>query len=169
MAKNKPRGRPSSYTPEIAKSICERLSAGESLRSICRDDEMPSEVSVRRWVVEDREGFSAHYARARDAGLECMAEELLEIADDGSNDWMEKHSEDGASLGWALNGEHVQRSRVRIDTRKWLLSKMAPKRYGDKLTVAGDENSPVRHVVEHKPAIDFEEVMKRASKFIADK
>lgn len=127
-------GRPSEYTTEIASEICERLAAGESLRAICRDDGMPSEAAVRGWVIDNREGFAAQYARAREAQAHSIAEELLEISDDGSNDWMERSGKDGEA-GWQLNGEHVQRSRLRADTRKWLLSKMLPKVYGDKLTL----------------------------------
>lgn len=129
------RGRPSSYTAEIGASICARLACGETLRSVCRDDDMPSESTVRQWVIDDREGFSAHYARARDLGLDAMADELFDVADDGSNDWMERLDRDGYSIGWELNGEHVQRSKLRIDTRKWYMSKMAPKKYGDRLEV----------------------------------
>ena len=85
--------------------------------------------------MNDVQGFAAHYAKARDAGLEEMADELLEITDDASNDWMERHDPDNP--GFALNGEHVQRSRLRVDTRKWILSKLAPKRYGDRLELGG--------------------------------
>lgn len=60
-----------------------------------------------------------------------LFEEILDIADDASNDWMERQSE--KSAGWELNGDHVQRSRLRIDARKWMLGKMQPKKYGDKL------------------------------------
>ena len=83
--------------------------------------------------MEDREGFFAQYARARDVGLDAMADELFDIADDGTNDWMERDGE--GNPGYAVNGENVSRSRLRVDTRKWYLSKLAPKRYGEKLEV----------------------------------
>lgn len=71
-----------------------------------------------------------------------MADELLEIADDGSNDWMEKTVGSGETIT-VVDHEHVQRSRLRVDTRKWYLSKLAPKRYSEKLatddTGASDE------------------------------
>lgn len=73
-----------------------------------------------------------------------MADEILEISDDGSNDWMERLGKEGEPAGWQLNGEHVQRSRLRVDTRKWILSKLAPKRYGDKLQHTGDGGGPIR-------------------------
>ena len=124
-------GRPSKYSQKVADAICQRLATGETLRSICRDPAMPQEATVRKWALEDREGFYAQYARARDLGLDAMADELFDIADDGTNDWMERHG----SEGYVLNGENVSRSRLRVDTRKWYLSKLAPKRYGEKLEV----------------------------------
>ena len=80
-----------------------------------------------------------HFARAREIGYQTMADELLEISDDGRNDWMERNGED--DRGWVANGEHMGRSRLRVDTRKWLLSKALPKLYGEKVTTtheAGD-------------------------------
>ena len=127
------RGRPSKYTPAIAAEICARLATGESLRSICSDESLPPESTVRTWAVDDHQGFFAQYARARDIGLDAIADETMEISDNGSNDWMERNGQD--SEGWAINGEHVQRSRLRVDVRKWYLSKLAPKRYGDRLSV----------------------------------
>lgn len=138
------RGRPVTFTQDVADQICGRLAEGESLRSICKDEGYPPESTVRLWVVDDREGFAAQYARARDVGLDAMADEILEVSDDGTNDWMERLDNDGKSVGWQLNGEHVQRSRLRVDSRKWLLSKVAPKRYGDRLQHTGpDGEGPV--------------------------
>lgn len=123
----------SSYTPELAAEICTRIETGESLRSICRDLHMPDERTVRRWYVDDVEGFAPQYARARDIALDLMAEDVLDIADDGKNDWMERN--DPENPGWLINGEHQARSRLRVDSRKWYLSKLAPKRYGDRLAL----------------------------------
>jgi len=69
---------------------------------------------------------------------------MLDIADDGRNDWMERHGKEDA--GWQANGENIQRSRVRIDTRKWLASKLKPKKYGDKvdLTHGGPDGGPIK-------------------------
>lgn len=125
QAPRRPRGRPSVYTPEKAEEILSRLATGESLRSICRTPGMPDEAVVRGWVLDDREGFASLYARARDLGLDAMADELLEISDEvvGS-------TESGASDSGAVN-----RNRLRVDARKWYLSKLAPKRYGDRVDV----------------------------------
>ncbi|MDN0127414.1 DNA packaging protein [Yersinia massiliensis] len=126
-------GRPSDYTDELAELICLRLAEGESLRSVCSDDGMPSKQAVLRWLARNEE-FRAQYVRAKEEGAEAIAEELFDIADDGTNDWMEKLDKDGECIGYQLNGEHVQRSKLRIDTRKWYLSKIMPKKYGDKVT-----------------------------------
>lgn len=125
-------GRPSDYTEELAESICLRLAEGESLRSVCRDDGMPCKKTVLRWISRIPE-FRAQYVHAKEEGAEAIAEELFDIADDGSNDWMEKLDKDGEAIGYQLNGEHVQRSKLRIDTRKWYLSKIMPKKYGDRI------------------------------------
>jgi len=127
------RGGQTVYTQEAADEICRRLAEGETLRQICKDQHLPGESTVRNWVTDDREGFAAHYARAREAGYQRMADEIIEISDDGSNDWMKRNDEDNE--GYSLNGEHVQRSRLRVETRKWLLSKALPKIYGEKIQI----------------------------------
>ena len=140
MAKRKP-----IYGDEIRQKIIDRLRDGESLRAICRDEGMPVESIVRRWAEDDPQGYGAQYAKARDAGLEHMADELLEIADDGTNDWMEKRNSEGDVAAVVADHEHINRSRLRVDTRKWLLSKMAPKRYGDRLIAehSGPDGGPI--------------------------
>lgn len=124
--------RPSDYTSELAEAICLRLAEGESLRSICRDDVMPDKATVLRWIAR-HDVFRDQYVRAKEQGAEALAEEMFEIADDGSNDWMEQLDSEGEAIGYKLNGEHVQRSKLRIDTRKWYLSKILPKKYGDRI------------------------------------
>ena len=127
MAKAK--GRPSKYTKEIAETICLRLSEGKTLRSICRDDEtLPAESTVRNWALTNLNGFFAQYAQARDIGLDAMVDDMLDIADETSMDTKLINGNE------TPNNEWISRSRLRIDTRKWYVSKLAPKRYGDKLT-----------------------------------
>ena len=129
-------GRPSLYTQALAEEICERIANGETLNQICRDEHMPERRTVVDWALNDRDGFSARYARARDAQLEHWADEIVEISDDGSNDWIERETKSGRVIT-VLNDEAVQRSRLRADNRKWLLSKLKPERYGDKLELSG--------------------------------
>lgn len=125
-------GRPSGYTPELSDIICSRLANGESLRTICKDEDMPCKATVFNWMRTNKE-FLDQYARAKEEAADALVEEMLDIADDGANDWMEKHDSDGACVGYHLNGEHVQRSKVRIDTRKWIAAKLKPKKYGDRV------------------------------------
>jgi uncharacterized transporter YbjL len=107
---------------------------------------------VFRWL-ESNETFREQYARAREAQADTLADEILEISDDGSNDWMTRAGKD-QELAWQLNGEHVQRSRLRVDSRKWFASKVAPKKYGDKLELAGDRENPLTVIHEAGKSID---------------
>jgi hypothetical protein len=138
-------GRPSLYTPELAARICDRIASGESLRQVCRDEAMPCTSTVLKWAREIEE-FSQQYAKARDALLEHWAEEITEIADDGSNDWISTN--DPENPGYRMNGEHINRSRLRVDTRKWLLSKLAAKKYGDRIAteLTGKDGGPIETV-----------------------
>lgn len=137
-------GRPSEFTAELGDAICARLADGESLRSVCRDESMPSKQTVFSWM-RLHPAFLDQYARAKEESADALSDEMLDIADDGRNDWMKRNAEGDA--GWVANGENVQRSRVRIDTRKWLASKLKPKKYGEKLAVGGsDDMPPIRNV-----------------------
>jgi len=135
-------GRPSKYTKEIAQQICEQLSEGIPLREICRKEGFPAWRTVYDWMYRD-EDLSAAIAHARDVGCDALAEECLDIADDANNDWMERFDKDGKSVGWVVNGEHVQRSKLRIETRLKLLAKFNPKKYGDAITHKGDAENPL--------------------------
>ena len=135
-------GRPTTYNEDIAAKICARMSEGESLRSVCRSDGFPVLSTVFLWIGKYPE-FSEQYKLAMASRADAMFEDMIEIADDGRNDFMETEQ------GEKFNSEHVQRSRLRLDTRKWMLSKMLPKKYGDKITdeVIGNENDITINVV----------------------
>jgi hypothetical protein len=116
----------------MAEVICDRLIEGESLSSICRDEAMPAKSAVFRWIATDP-SFKDRYTRAKIEGCTAMAEDAISIADDARNDWMS--SNDPQNPGWRANGENVQRSRLRVETRKWMLSRLLPHLYGDKSQV----------------------------------
>lgn len=118
------------WSPETKARVLERIAAGESVRQICRDEGMPSWTAIARWLKEDA-SFREQYVRAKEDGAEAMADDILEIADNASNDWMERNDKDNP--GWVFNGEAARRSQIRIDARKWLLAKTQPKKYGDKV------------------------------------
>ena len=150
MTKKKPapkkrkKGRPSRYTPELAAKICARLAEGETLRAICRDTAMPDKATVLRWLADKKKAdFRDQYAHAREMQADALFDEALEIADDASGDW--STDKDGKKT---LDHEHVQRSRLRVDTRKWAAGKLAPKRYGDKLQHTGEGGGPIRTEVD---------------------
>jgi len=104
-----PAGRPSLYTEELALDICTQLAEGKSLRAICKQEEYPTLSTVMLWVAQ-RPEFSEHYAHARELQSETMADDILFIAD---------------------NEEDVNRAKVQIDARKWIASKLKPKKYGN--------------------------------------
>jgi len=138
------RGRPSLYTQELGERICARLATGETLREICRDPDMPDEKAVRLWAMDEERApeFVPQYARARELGYESIAEQILGF---GLNDYR-------GPDGFVDNGE-IQRLRLLSDNRKWLLSKMQPKRYGDKVTteVTGEDGGPLITRIELVP------------------
>lgn len=118
--------RPSKFSDDIANTILTRLAEGEGLNDICKDEGMPAESTVRDWVKDDHEGFGAKYARARDLGVDCRADNLRNLA----------------NMALGLPNEGVAAVRLMVDTEKWYLSKIAPKRYGDKLDVTIDDKRP---------------------------
>lgn len=139
-------GRPSVFSDTLAAEICDRLCAGESLRTICRDDHIPACSTVFRWMAAN-DAFREQYARAREVQADAIFEDILDIADNAQNDWMVRRGEDDA--GWVANGEHIQRSRLRVDARKWMAGKLAPKKYGDKtaLELSGKDGAPLIPVI----------------------
>lgn len=142
--------RQSTFSQGMADIICLRIADGESLRSICRDEDMPAASTVFKWLV-DIPPFSEQYARARETQADSLFDEMLDIADDARNDWMDRRGEEDA--GWVANGEHIQRSRLRIDARKWMAGKLRPKKYGDKLQHTGaDGEGPVTVVIQNTDA-----------------
>lgn len=120
-----------SFDQGIADAICERIADGDSLRTICADDDFPARSTVFKWLSQNA-AFADQYAHAREAQADAIFDDILEIADDGQNDWMEKHSRDGEAIGWQENGEALRRSQLRIDARKWMAGKLRPKKYGDR-------------------------------------
>jgi hypothetical protein len=130
-------GRPSIYSEALADRFCARLMAGESMRSICEIDGFPAMATVLGWLRNLKHPFHPKYARAREVQAEVLADQMQEIADDGTNDWMERKNADGEVTGWQLNGEAVARSKLRLEQRRWYAEKLLPKKYGAKLELAG--------------------------------
>lgn len=128
-------GRPSDYTQELADKICSQLSMGKSLRSVCKEEGMPSAQTIFNWFRTNKE-FLEQYARAKQESADAMAEEILDISDDTSQDTI--YIQKGKVEIAMENKEWVNRSKLRVDTRKWLMAKMKPKVYGEKLDLTSD-------------------------------
>ncbi len=139
-------GRPSSSVPkDTADQIIEWISSGDTLRAFCRQEGMPHYGTVYNWINKDAD-FAERFARARDIGEEVIIQECLEIADDARNDWMDKFNKEGDVDGRKFDAEHVQRSKLRIETRLKLLAKWNPKKYGDRVTnqLVGPNDGPIK-------------------------
>ena len=140
-------GRPSSYDPVVAEKICEMLSEGIPLREICRMEGMPAWRNIYFWMARD-DDLSAHIARAREAGYDAIAEECLDIADNATNDWMDREVRNARGqieVTRVADTEHIQRSKLRIETRLKLLAKWRPEKYGEKTVITGDANgAPIK-------------------------
>lgn len=121
-------GRPTKYNKQLAEEICNAIAcSSKGLFYLCKNNEnFPDRDTVYRWIGAYPE-FHDMYARAKMRQADYMAEEIIEISDNSSNDI--KHTENGE----IINTEYVQRSRLRVDTRKWLASKLYPRVYGDKV------------------------------------
>lgn len=140
------------YSDDKARKICERLMFGDSLKKICEADNMPSRMIVIKWLAHpDNVDFREMYYYAKRISAEQLVDEIVDIADDTSNDWKKKFDKQGEHVGWEPDNEAIQRSRVRIDTRKWLAAKMLPRLYGDKLDMTMDVTG------------DLAELLKKAS------
>ena len=140
-----PAGRPIDPVPQnVADEVTDWISEGKTLREYCRQPEKPSYGTIYNWVNKDEE-FAERFARAREQGEEIIAQECLAIADDGTNDYMEQQHGDDEESSWRFNGEHVQRSKLRVDTRLKLLAKWNPKKYGDK--IQNEHSGEIRTIV----------------------
>ena len=120
-------GRPSSYTQAMADEICGRIADGESLRSMCLEDRMPSKTTVFKWLI-DNASFSDQYARARETQADTLFDDILHIAD-------------AARL--KTDSDALNHAKVRIDARKWMAGKLRPKKYGEKLSLTDGDGGPL--------------------------
>jgi len=129
-------GRKTEYDPAIAAEICTRISCGESLRQICMEDRMPVHSTVYLWLLQNKQ-FSDNYAKAREEQADTLADEIQAIADEPPAEIVDDKGISRTDSGW------VTWQKNRIDARKWVASKLKPKKYGDRQILAGDAESPI--------------------------
>lgn len=150
------------YSTELGDKICELLAEGNSLRSICKMEGMPVISTVLKWVVMGERGdevykpFAEQYAHAREAQAELIFDEMVDIADDSSGD--ATRNGDGRIV---MDSEFAQRSKIRIETRKWVLGRMKPKKFGEKTTL--------EHTGKDGNAIQYEDVGEEARSALLSK
>lgn len=150
-------------TQSIKDAILLRTAQGESMRALGRDPALPSRDRMLKELVEDSR-FAAQYAQAREAMYAGWADEILEIADDGTTDYITKLGRNGHEYE-AVDQEHIQRSRLRVDSRKWLLSKLLPKTFGDR--VEHEHGGEVAHRVDIS-GLSEREKMRRMALFMLE-
>lgn len=143
-APRKPYGSQVPYDQGRAEEICNRLSSGEALSEICDSPGMPASKTVFRWMAGN-DAFRQGFSRARADQMSAWAEEIILISDDSRNDYMERESHKG-NLFKGLDPEHMQRTKLRIETRKWVMSKLAPGLFGDKVQVDVNASVEVHHL-----------------------
>lgn len=129
--------RPSKRSPQVEDEICRRLSEGETLRAICRDEGMPPWRSVYDWIAQD-EGFAARFARARELGADAIAEQAMSIADTPVIGEEVEESENGIKVRRA---DMLGHRKLQVETRLKLLAKWFPKKYGDRQEIDLNVNS----------------------------
>lgn len=135
-------GRPERYTLEIAAEICHRVANGETLTRICHDPHLPSRSTVTRWLTDETKAeFLSRYGTARGLQTDFYADDIVDIADDASRDWTERTNGEGEAIAPTLNHEHIQRSKVRIETRQWIMERLNPKKYGQRTKLEHDVDS----------------------------
>jgi transposase len=137
-AEAKPPGRPSTFSQTIADAICDRLADGESLRTVCRDERMPGKSTVFRWLAANQV-FQDQYARACEVRADEIFDQMLEIADTPQIGEKRTTKEWGTEVSKA---DMIDHRKLQVETRKWALGKMMPKKYGDKLAIGGADDLP---------------------------
>ena len=156
-------GRPTVMTEAVMLEICARIGEGQTLRAVCRDPDMPGRSTVTRALGKDSV-FRGRYAQARELLIEHWADEILEIADDGTTDYILKTGRNGHEYE-AVDQEHIQRSRLRVDSRKWLLSKLKPETYGDKVLTEASGTVNIKHDI---TSLTEREKMRRFALFMIE-
>ncbi len=144
MATKKPKrpiGRPTIYTSDLAAKLCNEIAKGKSLRKVCLAEDMPDITTVFDWLRIHKE-FIQQYARATDERTEAHQELILDLGDEA------------IALSQELKGPQanaaVQAVKLKADNLKWVMSKMKPKKYGDKIDMTSDGKAlptPLLHVI----------------------
>ena len=135
-------GRPSKYTEELANEILTRIANGESMVKILKGPGMPTQTCVYEWL-QKMPSFAEKYTRAREDQADTLADEIQAIADE-TPELNPVYDKNGELIKIEMHNAYIQWQRNRIDARKWIASKLKPKKYSDRLMHAGDADSPLQ-------------------------
>lgn len=133
------------YTPELAESICTMLIDGMPLSRICARNDIPSKHTVLRWLQEYPEFYEAYF-KAKQLQAEGLVDEIVDIADNSTNDYMEWVTKSGRKM-IVPDHENIQRSRLRVDARKWLAQQLFPRVYGERVQLNAGEGVSAQLVI----------------------
>lgn len=166
-AVGRPPTKPSVDDATAVARLCGLVAGGMSMAEACARDDCPSRTAVYERMAAD-EGFRATITRAREAQAHHWADEIITISDDSRNDFITRQTPAGEEV--VVNHEHIQRAKLRVDSRKWLLARMLPKLYGDHIEAPGTTENPItllvkqvqgrtlkpQRAIEHDPEDDAE-------------
>lgn len=160
-----PGGRPTKYSIKLVTAICDRLSHGETLIKICEGEEFPHYATVLDWLNhKDKREFYDMYTEARRKQALYWADQIIGIANDSESD---HYVDEAGKPCW--NYEHIHRARLRVDTLKWVVSKMLPKVFGDKVIqeISGPDGGAIQlQAVDRPPAVDRQTWLENAKREI---
>lgn len=130
------------YSRELSDRVFADIATGMTLNEACSKPGMPSKDSVRRWVLHNVDGCAARHDEARMLMALSWADEIITISDDATNDWMDRHTKHG-NVERVVDHEHIARSKLRTDNRRWLVGKLIPALYGDRVVLEGNPDKPL--------------------------
>jgi len=158
-AANNPLGRPQVYNDMIGAHICREITKGRTITSICKDKNVPSIPTVFNWLNKlhpnFKEDFYKSYIIAREIQAEVLADEIKDIADDGSNDTYEIVNPKTGQIETKTNFDHIKRSALRVESRKWLAAHLLPRKYSDRVQLTGAEGKDLIPAVPTKVVFNF--------------
>ena len=158
-AANNPLGRPQVYNDMIGAYICREITKGRTITSICKDKDVPSIPTVFSWLNKlhpnFKEDFFKSYVMAKEIQAEVLADEIKDIADDGSNDTYETVNPKTGKMETRVDIDHIKRSALRVESRKWLAAHLLPRKYSDRVQLTGAEGKDLIPTVPTKVIFKF--------------
>jgi flagellar hook-associated protein FlgK len=158
---NNPVGRPEAYTKEIGAYICREIAQGRTITKICKETNIPALATVMNWLNSlhplYKEEFLNSYIQARKIQAEVLADQTNDIADDGENDTYIGYDRNGKKVV-KVNTDNIQRSKLRVENRRWLAAHLLPTRFGDKVQLTGKDDEALIPIIPTKVVFNLVKV-----------